>query len=249
MRYVIAFCLGFLVVASAATARTPESTKERVDTDKALKWRDGETLRLPISGAALTAPAPVRQLAGADAARVWTAVSGGPAPAGVEALLFDPRTGEMVIFQNLGRGYVQFDDWGTLDPDAILRSVAEVTEAGNIGRRRVGLPGVHIVGWVEPPTLDRSTNSVRWAIQASSDLGHPVTSSMALVFGRGGFEKLIWGGNSMSASRRKLLEIAQSSFSFPLGRRYTDHQVGDKLSKYGVAATLAAILSMKEPAE
>jgi uncharacterized membrane-anchored protein len=246
MRYLIAFCLGFLMVASAATARIPESTKERVVTDKALKWRDGETLRLPISGATLAAPAPVRQLAGADAARVWTTVTGGRAPAGVEALLHDPRTGEMVILQNLGRGYVRFDDWGALDPDAILRLVGEVTEAGNIGRRRIGLPGVHIVGWLEPPALDRSTNSVRWAIQASSDLGDPVTSSMALVFGRGGFEKLIWGGNSVSASRRKLLEIAQSSFSFPLGGRYTDHQVGDRLSEYGVAATIAAILGMKE---
>lgn len=246
MRYVIAFCLGFLVLAAAATARIPESSKERGDIDKALKWRDGETLRLPVSGAALAAPRPIRQLAGTDAERVWTAVSGGPAPAGVEALFHDPRTGEMVVFQNLSRGYVRFDDWDTLDPDAILRSVAEVTEAGNIRRRRVGLPGVHIVGWLEPPSLDRSTNSVRWVIQASTDHGQPVTSSMALIFGRGGFEKLIWGGNSMSASRRTLLEIAQSSFSFPLGGRYTDYRVGDRLSEYGVAGTIATILSMKD---
>ena len=249
MRYVIAFCLGFLVLSSAAIARLPETSKERADTDKALKWRDGETLKLPLSGATLTAPAPVRQLAGSDAKRVWTAVSRGTAPAGVEALLHDTRTGEMVVFQNVGRGYVRFDDWDTLDLDAVLSSVAESTQAGNIGRRRAGLPGVHIVGWLEPPTLDRSTNSVRWAIQASTDDGHPVTSSMALVFGRGGFEKLIWGGNSMSASRRNLLKIAQSGLSFRPGGRYTDFQVGDKLSDYGVAATIAAILSMREPAE
>ncbi|MBI2739032.1 MAG: DUF2167 domain-containing protein [Rhodospirillales bacterium] len=246
MRYFIVFCLSTLVLASAGIARIPESTKDRVDTDSALKWRHGETLRLPMSGAVLAAPAPVRQLAGADAKRVWTAVSRGPAPLGIEALLHDPRTGEMVVFQNLRPGYVPFDDWATLDADAILRSAREATEAGNVRRRLVGLPAVHLLGWLEPPVLDRSTNSVRWAIQASTDHGHPVTSSMALVFGRGGFEKLIWGGNSMAASHRKLLEIAQSSFTFPVGGRYTDHQIGDRLSAYGVADTIAAILGMKE---
>ncbi|MBI2742257.1 MAG: DUF2167 domain-containing protein [Rhodospirillales bacterium] len=249
MRCAIAFCLGFLVLASAATARIPESTNEPVDTDKALQWRDGKTLRLPVSGATLKAPAPVRQLVGRDAARVWAAVSGGPAPAGIEALLHDPRTGEMVIFQNLGRGYVRFDDWDTLDLDAILRSVAEIAEAGNSRRRRAGLPGIHVVGWLEPPTLDRSTNSVRWAIEASSDHGLPVISSMALVFGRGGFEKLIWGGNVMFASRGNLLKIGQANFAFPVGGRYTDYQVGDRLSEYGIASTIAAILRMKEPVE
>ena len=168
MRCAIALCLGFLVLASAATARISESTNEPADTGKALQWRDGKTLRLPVSGATLTASAPVRQLTGRDAARVWTAVSGGPAPAGIEALLHDPRTGEMVIFQNLGRG---------------------------------------------------------------------------------GFEKLIWGGKAMFASRGNLLKIGQANFAFPVGGRYTDYQVGDRLSEHGIASTIAAILRMKEPVE
>lgn len=245
MRLVVAVCLGFLVLASAATARIPQDAKERADVDKAFRWQEGKTLVLPVSGATLTAPPPVKQLAGIDAVRAWAALSGAPVPAGVEAAVYDPRTREMVLFQKLGRGYVPFDDWDTLDLDVILRAVVEITEFGNIRRRQAGLPSLHVVGWLEPPNLDRSTNSVRWAIEASGDHGLRITNSMALVFGRDGFEILIWGGDSMSASSRNLLKIAQSSFSFSSGSRYSDYQAGDRLSDFGVAGTIAAVLGMR----
>ena len=70
---------------------------------------------------------------------------------------------------------------------------------------------------MEAPNLDRSTYSVRWAIEAAADHGVPIITSVALVFGRDGFEKLSWGGTKSPVSG-SLLRIAQASFGFPIGQ-------------------------------
>lgn len=110
------------------------------------------------------------------------------------------------------------------------------------------MPGLHVVGWLEPPSLDRATNSVSWAIESSDDNGQPAINSMALIFGRDGFEKLIWRGKAMFRSTN-LLKIGQSSFSFPAGLRYADYEMGDRFSEFGVTYTIAAVLGMKRPTQ
>src|SRR5579883_786675 len=242
---IIAASLACLVPACAAMARIPQDAKEGAAAEKAFRWTEGQTLVLPLSNATLTAPPPVKQLAGIDAVRAWATVSGVPVPAGIEAVVYDPRSRELVLFQKVGRGYVPLDDWNTLDVDAILRTVTEITESGNGKRRQAGLPSLRVVGWLEPPHLDRSTNSVSWAVEAIGDNGLRIINSMALVFGRDGFEMLVWGGNSTFTSSRDLLKIAQSSFSFFPGSRYSDYQPGDRLSEYGVASSTAAVLGMR----
>lgn len=243
----ISLIVGFalLVLGSVAVAKIPEDDGERFGATKRLQWRDGETLTLPVSGGTLSAPRTVRQLIGVDARRVWTMFTGASAPLDVEAALFDPRTGEIVFFQKLSPGYVRLNDWGTLDLDAVLKSVAGNAEADNTMRRRSGLPGIHVVGWLEPPNLDRSTSTVRWAIEAAGEHGKPVVTSIALVFGRDGFEKLIWAGKTILD--RELLKVAQSSFSFAIGGRFIDYQPGDRIADYGVAETVAAVLGTKRP--
>lgn len=238
--------LALLALCSVALAKIPEDDGERLGATNTLQWKDGETLTLPVSGGTLSAPRTVRQLVGVDARRVWTMFTGSSAPLDVEAALFDPRTGEIVFFQKLSPGYVPLDDWGTLDLDAALKSVTENAEADNTMRRRSGLPGIHVVGWLEPPNLDRSTNTVRWALEAAGEHGKPVVTSVALIFGRDGLEKLTWGGRK-TMSDRQLLRIAQSSFSFAVGGRYIDYQHGDRIAQYGVADIVAAVLGTKKP--
>lgn len=247
MRFALTACVGVLVLTSAGNARIPQDDQQRLGTQEPLK--DGVAHTLPVSGATLQTPGPIRQIAGIGAARIWTALSGGPAPVGTEALLHDPRTGEMVFLQKLGLGYVAFDDWGTFDREAVLKSVSATVEHDNSRRRQAGLPGLRVVGWLEPPTLDRSANSVRWAMEASSDHGATVINSIALIFGRDGFEKLIWMGAPRFARSRNLLKIAQTSFSFPVGARYADYQRGDRALEYGLADTVAAVLGAKRPPE
>lgn len=236
--------LAFLALASVAVAKIPQDDGERFDSTNRLKGRDGETLTLPVSGGTLSAPKMIMRFVDVDAQRVWTMFNGASAPLGTEAVLYDPRTGEIVFFQKLSLGYVRLDDWDTLEVDAALKSVTENAEADNTMRRLSGLPGIHVVGWLEPPNLDRSTNTVRWAIEAAGEHGQPVVTSVALVFGRDGFEKLTWGGKKTILDR-ELLKVAQSSFGFAVGGRYVDYQPGDRIAEYGVADIVATVLGAK----
>jgi uncharacterized membrane-anchored protein len=87
---------------------------------------------------------------------------------------------------------------------------------------------------------------VRWAIEAAGEHGRSVVTSVALIFGRNGFEKLTWAGKR-TIGDRDLLKIAQSGFSFGVGSRYIDYQAGDKISEYGVADIVAVVLGAKRP--
>jgi uncharacterized membrane-anchored protein len=89
---------------------------------------------------------------------------------------------------------------------------------------------------------------VRWAFEATDEREGPIVNSIALVLGRDGFEKLTWIGPK-SAVRDGLLKIAEASFNFPSGGRYTDHQSGDKVAEYGIAGLVAAVLGAKVAAK
>lgn len=246
MKLPFAAWLAFLALISIASAKIPQSDGERVGAINKLQWREGETLTLPVSGGTLSAPKGIKQLSGVDAQRIWAMLNGISAPLSIEAMLHDPQTGEIVFFQKLSPGHVRLDDWGTIDLDAALKTIAENAEADNSMRRRSGLPGIHVVGWLESPNLDRSTHTVRWAIEAAGEHGKSVVTSVALIFGRDGFEKLTWAGKR-TIGDRDLLKIAQSGFSFGVGSRYIDYQAGDKIAEYGVADIVAVVLGAKRP--
>lgn len=76
MKRSILICLALLALASAAAARPPQTDEERTAAVQSLKWRDGETLTLPVSQATLSAPEPVKQLVGSDAVTLWEALNG-----------------------------------------------------------------------------------------------------------------------------------------------------------------------------
>lgn len=242
-------CLVLLALVSTAAAAPPKTEADRNAVLQSLKWRDGETLALPVSRAVLKAPEPIRQLAGNDAAALWEALNGVDAPPNVEAALYDPRSEALVFYQKLGDGYVKLDDWGDVDADAMLRSVMENTEADNAARKAAGLPAVHVVGWLERPQLDRAGNTVRWSFEARDEKSGALVNSIALVLARDGFEKLIWVGPKTDAGTPELLKTALASFDFPAGDRYADFKTGDRVAEYGVAGLVAATLGAKVAAK
>lgn len=247
MKSLLIACLGLLAFVFTADAKVPQNEEERSAAVKALTWKDGETLTLPISRGTLKAPDGIRQLQGADATSFWEILNAYPAPQGTEAALYDRATRGVVIYQKLGDGYVRLDDWHDVDADAMLKSITEATEAGNIKRREAGLKTLQVVGWLERPRLDRATNTVRWVLEAMEER-QPVANSVALVLGRDGFEKLTWTGSKDDVDKG-LLDVALSSFSFPAGGRYTDFQSGDKVAEYGIASLVAAVLGVKVAAK
>lgn len=245
MKRSILACLALLALVSAAAAKPPQTDDERSAALQSLKWRDGETLTLPVSQATLQAPESVKQLLGPDAVTLWEALNGLEAPTNTEAALYDPASKTLVFYQKLGDGYVKLDDWNDVDADAMLKSVTENTEAENARRKAAGLAALHVVGWLERPHLDRATNTVRWSFEARDEESGSLVNSIALVLARDGFEKLVWVGPKTGSDTPELLKIAQASFAFPVGRRYADYQPGDKVAEYGIAGLVAAVLGAK----
>ncbi|MGH7290440.1 MAG: DUF2167 domain-containing protein [Myxococcota bacterium] len=249
MKLLTTACFIALAFISVAAAKPPQTEEERTAALRALTWRDGKTLALPLSHATLQAPEGISQLLGKDAATLWEALNGVDAPSGMEASLYDPKTEALVFFQKLGDGYVKLDDWEDVDADAMLKSVSENTEADNARRKATGLAGLHVVGWRERPHLDRAANTVRWSFEARDDESGELVNSIALVLARDGFEKLIWVGAKKDAGGNDLLKVAQASFAFPVGGRYGDFQAGDKVAEYGIAGLVASVLGAKVAAK
>ena len=252
MRLLALACVALLAFGGAlggiASAKPPQNAEEREAVRKALTWRDGETLTLPLSHGTLQAPPYLRQLVGADAMNAYEIINGIDALRGIEALIYDPKTDGIVIYQKLGNGYVPIDDWHDVDADALLKSISEDVEESNIKRKGAGIAPFHVIGWLERPHLDRATNTVRWAIEMADEADGPIVNSVALVLGRDGFERLVWAG-AKSEAHGEMLNVALASFTFPAGGRYADYQPGDKVAEYGVAGLVAAILGAKVAAK
>jgi uncharacterized membrane-anchored protein len=245
MKLLVAACLALFAAISMADAKPPQTDEEREKALQSLTWRDGELLTLPVSRATLKTPPGVRQLLGTDASTLWETLNGVNAPHGTEAALYDPKSEALVFYQKLGDGYVKLDDWDEVDADAMLKAVTENTEADNGKRKVSGLPGVHVVGWLERPHLDRANNTVRWSFEARDEQSGPLVNSIALVLARDGFEKLVWIGPKRDGGTADLLKVAQANFAFPVGARYGDFQSGDKVAEYGIAGLVAAVLGVK----
>jgi uncharacterized membrane-anchored protein len=248
MRWLLIACIALSAVSGSADAKVPQNDQERDAAVQALVWRDGEQLKLPLSNGTLQAPKEIRQLLGPDARSVYEALNAVAAPHGMEAVLYEPKTKSLVFFQKYTDGFVRLDDWDDVDADAMLRSVSEGTEEGNIKRKAAGVPAIHVVGWLQRPHLDRATNTVQWAFELNDETEGPVVNNVALVLGRDGFEKLTWAGTKNSLNDG-LLKTAQASFSFPAGGRYADFQNGDKVAEYGIAGLVAAVLGAKVAAK
>jgi len=244
MKSLLIACLSLLAFGMAANAKVPQNEAEREAAAKTLTWRNGQSLTLPLSHGTLKAPDAIGQLLGSDAASLWEILNATEAPFGTEAVLYDPKTETLVFYQKVADGYVRLDDWNDVDADAMLKSVSEATEAGNATRRNAGLPAIHVLGWLERPHLDRTTNTVQWAFEARDEQHGSLVNSVALLLGRDGFEKLTWIGKKDDIDKG-LLKTAQASFAFPVGQLYTDFQPGDKVAEYGIAGLIAAVLGVK----
>jgi len=136
-------------------------------------------------------------------------------------------------------------DWSQVDPAALLTEVDRNTERDNQQRRQEGVSELHIKGWLQPPTLDRATATVYWAIDAIQG-DTPVVNSIALRLGRNGIEKLVWiTRKSDYAPLGGQLDAMLHAFSFVSGSSYADHISSDKMAEYGVAALVATVLGAK----
>lgn len=232
-----------ILCATPAAAEMPQTVEERRAVIQSLNWQRGGTFHLDGSKTTLTVAGKYVVVTGRDAPRYYETVEGTKAPHGLEVIVVDPAADAAVMFASIPEGYVRFDDWGDVDADRMLRQVKENTDEANKERIANHIPPVEVIGWRERPTLDRATQTVRWAIEARAG-NDKIVNAVVLTFGRYGFEKLTWVGPAEQDSSAFLTEMRSAS-SFDPGARYVDFKDGDKVAAYTIATLVATVIGAK----
>jgi uncharacterized membrane-anchored protein len=223
----------------------PMTQEQRTDAIRSLGWLPQGTYKLPISNSTLALPNGYHLVLGDDARRL-TILTGDPSGNSIEAAAFTQSYDNEVLFQSINDGYVTVDDWKDVDPDEMIKSIRENTEEANKTRKQQGEQQIHVVGWLQQPTLDRQTNTVYWAIEGVNDDGSRVANSIALRLGRNGYERLNWitdRANYVPLSGQ--LDVMLRAHSFDPGSRYADHVPGDRVAAYTIVGLVAAVAGAK----
>lgn len=238
-----------LAVPAVASAKAP-TVEQAEAVVRDLHPQTGD-VKVPGTGATLHLGKDYYYLSPVEAKRVLTDVWGNPPSVGDGVLGLVLPTGKTVVDSVWGAvltwdgsGYVTDDDAKTADYDAVLDKLREGEDANNKERRDAGYPGMHLVGWAQPPAYDPATHSVVWARDLKVD-GAPADSLNydVRLLGRGGVLSL-----NMLASMPDLPEVRQAAqafgrtATFDAGQRYADfdESKGDKRAGYGLAGLVAA---------
>jgi uncharacterized membrane-anchored protein len=211
-----------------------------------LNWKADGKYPLPLSNSTISIPRGYILLTGKDVDEFY-AIEGDLPTEGLEAYVCESENfGNSVIFENINAGYIPIDDWKELDAKELLKSITDNTENANKERKERGLPEIHVLGWIQEPTLDRITNTVYWAIEADSGEADNLVNSVALRLGREGFERITWvTSRSAYIPFGGHLDILLQAHSFDPGYRYNDYKIGDKIAEYGIAGLVAASVGGK----
>ena len=156
---------------------------------------------------------------------------------GTEYLISPSDMSWFAVLEYEQTGYVKDDD--TIDPDALLASLREGTEAGNKERAARGWAPLTIVGWKFPPRYDAQSKRLEWAIDAQSE-GVPVVNYNTRILGRHGVTSatVVADPQVLDEAVSDFKTVVQN-FSYVNGERYDEYKQGDKVAEYGLAALVA----------
>ncbi len=143
-----------------------------------------------------------------------------------------------MVFEFNEIGYVKDDDRDELDPDAILTSIREGTEAANEERKKRGWQTMTIAGWAQQPKYDTASNNLTWAIKATSGADQVVNYNTRIL-GRGGvMEVALVCDPGQLAAVTPVANKLLGKYEFNAGQRYAEFRQGDKIAAYGLAALI-----------
>lgn len=188
----------------------------------------------------------------ADANRIMQIMGNGSSPARY-GLIVSPRSGGhwLIDVKWIKEGYVRDGDAKEWQADALLDSLREGTEHGNIERQARGLPAVDVVGWVEPPAYDEATHRLVWSLslrEHDAPAGEPQTINYnTYALGRDGFFSLdlVTSSNAVATDKDVVRDLLATLVYVP-GKRYEDFdQSTDKVAAYGLAALIGAVAVKK----
>jgi len=105
---------------------------------------------------------------------------------------------------------------------------------------------LHVVGWLQKPTLNKKTSTVYWAFEVEAEGSENVVNSIAIKLGRESYEQFVWicPKSSYGASPDYLNQMLLAH-QFNPGYRYEDYSVGDRIAEYGIAGLVGASIGGK----
>ena len=150
----------------------------------------------------------------------------------------DDELGWTMVFSYEDSGHVPDDEKGSLDADAILKSIRDGTAEANNYRRSKGWDPVEVVGWKSPPAYDDETHDLVWALRNRTTGGEGIDYNTRIL-GRTGVmsAELLVGNEEFDAAvpvAKKLL----GDFSYLSGSKYSEWRTGDKVAQYGLTGLI-----------
>ncbi len=158
---------------------------------------------------------------------------------GNEYLIAKDGESWFAVFHFSPTGYVKDNE--SLDADALLKSIQEGTEAGNVEKRKRGWPTMSITGWRFKPHYDTSTNLLEWAFNGVNDeTQEPVINFNTRLLGRTGVMEvtLVAGPENIDIAVADLKKRLVN-YEFVPGEKYSEFRQGDRVAEYGLAALIA----------
>ena len=136
-------------------------------------------------------------------------------------------------------GYVKDDEKAELDAGAILSSLREGIEAGNLQRKSRGWETLTLVGWEVEPKYNTDTHNLEWATRVTSKTGASINYNCR-VLGRHGVMRvnLVCSPEALAESLPDFQKVL-TGFSYVGGQGYAEFRSGDKVAEYGLTALIA----------
>ncbi|MBK1792334.1 DUF2167 domain-containing protein [Persicirhabdus sediminis] len=145
-----------------------------------------------------------------------------------------------VIFDYEPCGYVNDDDQGELDADALLKALKADDKRANAQRRSMGIRELYTESWALKPSYNAQTNNLEWAVILRSPDGEKSINYMTKLLGRDGIMHLTLVCypeelNSLRSDYQKII----AGHRYNAGKSYQEYTKGDKLAGYGLSALVA----------
>ncbi|GLQ48991.1 DUF2167 domain-containing protein [Dyella flava] len=203
----------------------------------ALPWQMGPTTVKLGDRASLNVPDGYAFL-GPEGSRSLNEILHNP-PARVDVYTLAPKSLAWIAFFSYEDiGYVRDDE--KLDPDSILQSYREGTDAGNKERRARGWSELNVLGWSAKPEYDAQIKSLAWSILLQDAQTHAdVVNYNTRLLGRHGVMDVV----VVTAPSRLVTSIDDfkstlSGFQYAPGESYAEYRPGDRVAEYGLAALI-----------
>ncbi|HXA40701.1 MAG TPA: DUF2167 domain-containing protein [Phenylobacterium sp.] len=144
-------------------------------------------------------------------------------------------------------GFVTDKDADKADYDKFIRDVQSHEDEDNEARKKSGFASIHLVGWAQPPSYDRTHHFLIWArdLKFGGEADDTLNYDLRVLGRRGVLSvNLVSTMPQLAAVRADASQLA-ADVTFDPGSAYGDFRAGtDKKAEYGVAGLVAAGLGL-----